>query len=196
MPRPERCPDAAHGFGISRFPVQISSLVIGALGLNPVQDLAEVPFFRFLTRGKFFERLEELGGDDATWFQVAHFDSPPAVIVIRIRVGAFERVAPKIEQFWRSQRHQRVSPDIKMFGPLFHVNQLPIVIADIRLGGIASGRTAMTKENFAPLNIGVIGLGRFERLHSLTLAGLAEAELVGLVARRQASMDAMSDGSS
>ena len=42
-----------------------------------------------------------------------------------------------------------------------------------------------------PLKIGVIGLGRFGRLHSLTLAGLAEAELVGLVARRQESLDAL-----
>jgi predicted dehydrogenase len=42
---------------------------------------------------------------------------------------------------------------------------------------------------FEPVKIGVIGLGRFGRLHSLTLAGLAEAELVAAVARRQASLD-------
>ncbi|TXT36585.1 MAG: oxidoreductase [Planctomycetota bacterium] len=40
-----------------------------------------------------------------------------------------------------------------------------------------------------PVKIGVIGLGRFGRLHSLTLSGLAEAQLVGVVARRQASLD-------
>ena len=40
-----------------------------------------------------------------------------------------------------------------------------------------------------PVKIGVIGLGRFGRLHSLTLSGLSEAELVGVVARRQASLD-------
>ena len=44
-----------------------------------------------------------------------------------------------------------------------------------------------------PVKIAVIGLGRFGRLHALTLAGLAEAELVGLVARRQASLDALAD---
>lgn len=43
-----------------------------------------------------------------------------------------------------------------------------------------------------PVRIGVVGLGRFGRLHSLTVAGLAEAQLVGLVARRQESLDAMS----
>lgn len=42
-----------------------------------------------------------------------------------------------------------------------------------------------------PVRIGVIGLGRFGRLHALTLAGLAEARLVGLVARRQARLDAV-----
>ena len=42
---------------------------------------------------------------------------------------------------------------------------------------------------FAPVKVGVVGLGRFGRLHALTLAGLAEAELVGVVARRQASLD-------
>jgi predicted dehydrogenase len=42
-----------------------------------------------------------------------------------------------------------------------------------------------------PVKVGVIGLGRFGRLHALTLAGLAEAELVGLVARRRASLDAL-----
>lgn len=47
----------------------------------------------------------------------------------------------------------------------------------------------MAQKNFAPVKIGVIGLGRFGRLHALTLAGLAEAELVALVARRQASLD-------
>ncbi len=40
-----------------------------------------------------------------------------------------------------------------------------------------------------PVKIGVIGLGRFGRLHALTLAGLAEAELVAIVARRQESLD-------
>jgi predicted dehydrogenase len=44
---------------------------------------------------------------------------------------------------------------------------------------------------FHPVKIGVVGLGRFGRLHSLTLAGLAEAELVALVARRQASLDSL-----
>ena len=42
-----------------------------------------------------------------------------------------------------------------------------------------------------PVKIGVIGLGRFGKLHAATLSGLAEAELVGLVARRQASLDAV-----
>ncbi len=42
-----------------------------------------------------------------------------------------------------------------------------------------------------PVKIGVVGLGRFGRLHSLTVAGLAEAELVAVVARRQASLDAL-----
>ena len=36
--------------------------------------------------------------------------------------------------------------------------------------------------------VGVIGLGRFGRLHALTLAQLAEARLVGIVARRDASL--------
>ena len=43
----------------------------------------------------------------------------------------------------------------------------------------------------APVKVGVVGLGRFGRLHALTLARLAEAELVALVARRQASLDAL-----
>ena len=38
------------------------------------------------------------------------------------------------------------------------------------------------------VKIGVISLGRFGRLHALTLSGLAEAELVGLVARRTESL--------
>src|SRR5690349_11997811 len=42
-----------------------------------------------------------------------------------------------------------------------------------------------------PVKIAVVGLGRFGRLHSLTIAGLAEAELVGVVARRQDSLDAL-----
>jgi len=39
-----------------------------------------------------------------------------------------------------------------------------------------------------PIKTAVVGLGRFGRLHSLTLNGLAEAELVGVVARREESL--------
>lgn len=45
--------------------------------------------------------------------------------------------------------------------------------------------------SFTPVKVGVIGLGRFGRLHSLTLSGLAEAELAGVVARRQESVTAL-----
>jgi predicted dehydrogenase len=41
-----------------------------------------------------------------------------------------------------------------------------------------------------PVRVGVIGLGRFGTLHALTADSLAEAELVGVVARRQTSLDA------
>jgi predicted dehydrogenase len=40
-----------------------------------------------------------------------------------------------------------------------------------------------------PVKIGVIGMGGFGRQHAGTLAGIAEAELVALVARRQESLD-------
>ncbi len=49
----------------------------------------------------------------------------------------------------------------------------------------------MNVEGFAPVRIGVVGLGHFGRQHALTLAGLTEANLVALVARRQASLDAV-----
>jgi predicted dehydrogenase len=49
----------------------------------------------------------------------------------------------------------------------------------------------MTKKGFEPVKVGVVGLGRFGRLHALTLARLAEADLVALVARRQASLDSL-----
>lgn len=42
--------------------------------------------------------------------------------------------------------------------------------------------------SFEPVKVGVIGLGRFGRLHSLTLKQLAEAELVGIVGRRAESV--------
>lgn len=47
----------------------------------------------------------------------------------------------------------------------------------------------MSQKTFRPVKIGVVGLGRFGRLHALTLAGIAEAELVALVARQQSSLD-------
>jgi predicted dehydrogenase len=39
------------------------------------------------------------------------------------------------------------------------------------------------------IHIGVVGLGSFGRLHALTLAGLAEAELVALVDSRESALD-------
>ena len=51
----------------------------------------------------------------------------------------------------------------------------------------------MSPMRFEPVRLGVVGMGSFGRLHALTAAGLAEAELVALVARRQASLDACAD---
>ena len=48
----------------------------------------------------------------------------------------------------------------------------------------------MSGEPFEPVRIGVVGMGSFGTLHALTVAGLAESELVAVVARRQASRDA------
>lgn len=45
-------------------------------------------------------------------------------------------------------------------------------------------------ERMEPVRVGVIGMGHFGRQHALTLAGIAEADLVAVVARRQASLDA------
>lgn len=51
----------------------------------------------------------------------------------------------------------------------------------------------MSNARIDPVRIGVIGLGHFGRQHALTLAGIAEANLVALVARRQASLDALAE---
>jgi predicted dehydrogenase len=51
----------------------------------------------------------------------------------------------------------------------------------------------MSRFAVTPVRIGVVGLGNFGRQHALTLAGIAEAELVAVVARRQASIDAVRD---
>jgi len=55
----------------------------------------------------------------------------------------------------------------------------------------AQRETTMSQKSFEPVKVGVVGLGRFGRLHSLTLAGLAESDLVAVVARRQESVDAL-----
>src|SRR5436305_11173903 len=57
--------------------------------------------------------------------------------------------------------------------------------------GTGGTRATMTQKSFAPVKVGVLGLGRFGRLHALTLARLAEADLVALVACRQASLDSL-----
>ena len=49
----------------------------------------------------------------------------------------------------------------------------------------------MSQSIAEPVKIGVVGLGRFGRLHALTANGLAEAELVALVARRSSSLEAV-----
>jgi predicted dehydrogenase len=51
----------------------------------------------------------------------------------------------------------------------------------------------MNSNRFEPVKVGVIGMGNFGRLHALTLAGLAESELVAVVARRQASLDTFNE---
>ena len=44
-----------------------------------------------------------------------------------------------------------------------------------------------------PVKTAVVGLGRFGRLHSLTLNGLVEADLVGVVARREESLQSLAE---
>jgi len=51
----------------------------------------------------------------------------------------------------------------------------------------------MSANQFKQVKVGVLGLGGFGTLHALTLAGLAEAELVAVVARRQESLDAFNE---
>lgn len=51
----------------------------------------------------------------------------------------------------------------------------------------------MASTRFDAVRLGVIGMGNFGKLHALTAAGIAETELVALVARRQASLDAVKD---
>jgi predicted dehydrogenase len=51
----------------------------------------------------------------------------------------------------------------------------------------------MNQSRSQPVRTAVVGLGRFGRLHSLTLAGLTDADLVGVVARRQESLDAVAN---
>ena len=68
--------------------------------------------------------------------------------------------------------------------------RIPASCVLILLGAEGESVAASQSE---PVKIGVIGLGRFGKLHAATLRGLAEAELVGLVARRQASLDAVAD---
>ncbi len=51
----------------------------------------------------------------------------------------------------------------------------------------------MSANRFEPVKIGVVGMGGFGTLHALTAAGLAESELVAVVARRQASLDAFDE---
>lgn len=46
----------------------------------------------------------------------------------------------------------------------------------------------MKPKNFPPVRTGVVGVGSFGRLHAQTLAGLAEAELVGLVDLSEANL--------
>lgn len=51
----------------------------------------------------------------------------------------------------------------------------------------------MSVNRFEPVKVGVVGMGGFGTLHALTLAGLSESQLVAVVARRQASLDAFDE---
>lgn len=56
---------------------------------------------------------------------------------------------------------------------------------------MTNSNPAASRNETAPVKVGVIGLGRFGRLHALTARGLAEANLVAVVARRQTALDAV-----
>jgi UDP-N-acetylglucosamine 3-dehydrogenase len=49
----------------------------------------------------------------------------------------------------------------------------------------------MATNRFEPVRLGVVGLGSFGTLHAQTAAGIAEAELTAVVARREASVAAL-----
>lgn len=51
----------------------------------------------------------------------------------------------------------------------------------------------MSTTHFEPVRMGVVGLGKFGTLHAATLMGMAEVELVAVVARREASLTAFAE---
>lgn len=51
----------------------------------------------------------------------------------------------------------------------------------------------MSNQAFEPVRVGVVGMGGFGRLHASTILGLAETNLVALVARRQETLDEVAD---
>ena len=52
----------------------------------------------------------------------------------------------------------------------------------------------MSDASQRPLKVGVVGMGAFGTLHAHTVRGLAETELVAVVARRQVSLDTFAKG--
>ena len=58
------------------------NLVVGRLGLNPVHDLAEVPFLRLLAGRILLKGFEVLGSDGASRLQIAHLQRPPVIVLV------------------------------------------------------------------------------------------------------------------
>jgi len=67
-------------------------------------------------------------------------------------------------------------------------DQLKMKAVGMRTTAIEDTKTMVHRTNFPPVTMGVVGLGNFGLLHASTLAGLAEANLVALVAHREKSL--------
>ena len=73
---------------------------------------------RLLPRRKIFKRLDVLRHDRLRWNQDKDVIDKPFDVVAGFVFGPLEWVRPEIEQFWRTQRLERLEPDLQAMGGL------------------------------------------------------------------------------
>jgi hypothetical protein len=106
----------------------LSTESVSARFRHLLDHIVDVELGRLLTHRELREGLVEVSDNSLGRHEQVNSLDQPAVVVVRVRVGALERIGSQVEYFGDPQCHERFNPDHHLPGLLLGEDDLPLLI--------------------------------------------------------------------